>query len=152
MEICYGLITSAFEAWIEHVVTGRPIVAENLLCRRWNLLNQVFYLWREVNYILHQRQDAEACAVDSRIARDGWDGCLREREVLSLASSDEDDSWACGARPWAACHGRGLHFFRVVRFTRHCRALEGGCGRSGCTRSKDASKRVSKQSIKQASK
>ena len=26
MEIRYGLITSAFEAWIEHVVTGRPIV------------------------------------------------------------------------------------------------------------------------------
>ena len=89
-DIRYGLITSAFEAWIEHVVTGRPIVAENLLCIHWNLLNQVFYLWREVNYILHQRQDAEACAVNSRIARDGWDGCLREREVLSLASSDED--------------------------------------------------------------
>ena len=26
MENHYGLITSAFEAWIEHVVTGRPIV------------------------------------------------------------------------------------------------------------------------------
>ena len=26
IEIRYGLITSAFEAWIEHVVTGRPIV------------------------------------------------------------------------------------------------------------------------------
>ena len=92
MEMCDGLITSAFEAWIEHVVTGGrgANVAEQLLRIRWNILNQVFYLWREVNYILHQRQDAEACAVDSRIARDGWDGCLREREVLSFASSDED--------------------------------------------------------------
>ena len=26
MEFSYGLITSAFESWIEHVVTGRPIV------------------------------------------------------------------------------------------------------------------------------
>ena len=26
VEILYGLTTSAFEAWIEHVVTGRPIV------------------------------------------------------------------------------------------------------------------------------
>ncbi|MDA8584165.1 hypothetical protein N9L68_08010, partial [bacterium] len=74
----------------EQFVTGRPIVAEQLRCIRWDILSQVSYLWREVNSILHQRQDAEACAGDSRIARDGWDGCLREREVLSLASPDED--------------------------------------------------------------
>ena len=82
------IVASAFEAWKEHVVTGKQIVAESLLCIRWNLLNQVFYLWRQVNYILHQRQDAEACAVGSRIARDGWDGCLSSSRVSQVINHD----------------------------------------------------------------
>ena len=95
MEIRYGLITSAFEASIEHVVTGRPLVAENLLCIRWNLLNQVFYLWREVNYILHQRQDAEACVVDSTLElRVGSDEDREPEEKRRRGYRSEGFAWS----------------------------------------------------------
>ena len=71
------IAASAFEAWEEHVVTVKQIVADKLFCPRLKLLKQVFYhFWREVHYILLQRQDAEARAVNYRKASDGWDGCL----------------------------------------------------------------------------
>ena len=141
------IAASAFEAWKEHVVTVKQIVAENLCCVRQPLLPTTYIFWREKQYNLllgqdararpnregrrNRERDAAAWTMDFRrtwrrnndgyvlptsraSAFEAWkehvvtvgqlvaegrkrynllrpiDGCLRDWEVLPLASSDEE--------------------------------------------------------------
>jgi len=54
------IAASAFEAWKQHVVTVKQIVAEKMCCVRQPLLPTNYIFWREKQYNLLLGQDARA--------------------------------------------------------------------------------------------